>query len=287
MSLTRVWPNGVASMYAPTGSPQLQSQEIAVIDQNLQAGLDKSFKGGIAYGTITLGAGGKISLDSPGTPGSQFIVSGSGATTATGGRIKCGNGDYPLRDVGVIIVRFSSMAEMFSNISGIQSIFWPTPPATILNWKWYLNPSGSIYSGTNSATSPNGVAIVPLTRLSNGQNFTQVTVKFLVSSSGRGGAYPPGRFPGINVLQYDPFLNVTASLSGWVYFTNPGSLAAYQNGGNANLLTAGAGGTVNVAKYLYFLALLDEDYAGDVIALSANEFLGVQLLTTSSDLQPQ
>jgi hypothetical protein len=269
-------------MYSPSGSPQLESQEIAAIDQNMQAALDKSFKGGTAYGTITLGAGGKVSLDSP---SSQFVVSGTGATTATGGRIKCGNNDFPVRSAPVNVRSFVSAAEMFSNLNGFDSAFWPAGVSP--TWKWYVDPAGSIYAGTNAAKTPNGAAIIPLTRLSDGQSFVDVQVNFLVSASNRGGAYPPGRFPGARTFRYDPFLNVTTPLSDWTYFTAPVSLIAYQNGGNANLLTVAATGTIEVSKYLYFVAILDEDYAGDVVALSANEFAGVQPLTTSVDLRFQ
>ena len=288
MALSRVWPNGVASMNAPTGKPQLYSSEVAAIDQNVTAALDKSTSGGTAYGTVVLGAGGKISLDSP---SSQFILSGTGAVTSAGGRVKCGNNDFPLRDSPVNVIRSSSLGEMLSNLSGINSVFWPSPPATTLSWKWYVDSSGSIYSGTNAAKAPNGAAIIPLTRVSDGQTFFSLSVSFLVSSART--AFPPGRFPGINVFQYDPFLNVTTSISstGWTYLAAPADLAHYKSPtGSGNLpqtLSVSINKPTNDAKYLYFLALLDEDYAGEAVALSANQFIDVQLLTVSQNLQFQ
>jgi hypothetical protein len=272
MTISRVWSNGVVSMpivaTGPNaGQPYLASADAAALDANEQIAVSKDASTCSIFGTVTLGAGGSISLDSS---TSSFVV-GASSSTSTGGRLQCGHGDFPVLSPAIDVFRFVSFGEMFSNQNGFPSPLWNINPlVTNLNWQWYLDPSGSIRGGTSILQIPNSAAVIPLTRLHNGAAFPTLDVYFLVGTR----TTRPTRYPGINILQYDPFLNVTTSLSGgWVYFPAAGSTAAYENGGTPNIIRASIGtSAVNVGQYLYFLALLDEDYGGSTDP--ANEFTG-------------
>ena len=294
MTLPRIWSRGVASMpVSASGSPMLSSANAAALDAAFQQSLDKGAAGSSVYGVLALAPGASITLDSP---TSSFFVNNN-ASTSSGGRFQCGHGDYPVVTPPLSLAKNVAMTEMMSNIGGngsfslANSAIWPVPIGTQINWKWFLDPSGSAYGGTYNLQIANSAAVLPLTRIHDGATLTSVTAKFIVSSSR---TVLPGRYPAINVLQYDPFLNVTTSLSGatinagWVSFAAPANIATYKNSGAPNTLTATISSmTPNVGKYLYFLALLDEDYASEVATNAPNEWLGAQIHVTASDLHFQ
>lgn len=293
MTITRVWPNGVSSMpLAANGNPMLASADAAALDAALQQAADKGAAPQNIYGQWATAPGASFTFDSA---TSTFFVNGN-SPTQTGGRLQCGHGDYPVVNPSLNLAKNVAMAEMMSNVDGFAaangpvSAFWPIPPG-LISWFWFLDPSGSAYAGTYNAQIANSAAILPLTRIHDGSTLTSVVAEFIVSSSR---TVLPGRFPAINVLQYDPFLNVTTSLSGpnvmsgWTSYPTPGSLAAYKNSGAPIAITATISPVVlDVSKYLYFVALLDEDYASEVASDAPNEWLGVQLHVTAADLHFQ
>lgn len=198
-----------------------------------------------------------------------------GAQTGTGGRFQCGHGDFPI--ISGNWQHFLNAGEMFSCLSKIVQIAWPIPTNT-LNWIWALDPGGSIYSGTATATLAFGAAIVPLTRIYDGAVNPTFDVFFLVGAgAGRTTLPTDGKYPAVAVFQYDPFLNiVTCISSGWNYFPTPATLADYQNSGAANFIQVTCPVTVNVDQYLYFLAILDESYDGENLAtIAANQWTGI------------
>jgi hypothetical protein len=267
MSLTRIWANGVSSMpvSAVTGNPYLASADLSLLDGNFQSALDKSYLGDTQYGAITLGAGGKVSLDSP---TSKFVVNAN-STTSTGGRFQCGHGDFPVLSPGISVIPFFSLGEMLGT-QDLFSSFWPISQGA-LNFTWYLDPVGSMHGGTNLLWTKNSAAVIPITRSHDGVVISGFTLKFTVSA---GRTNLPVRYPGLNVFQYDPFLNTFTSITGgWNYFPTAGSLAGYKNGGIANFFTAPCTSTMNVGKYLYFATILDDDYDSEAPGTDWNEFV--------------
>ena len=291
--IPRVWSNGVASMPLSTeGTPMLAYSDAATLDGHIQRALDKSYRGGNLWGTTLLGPGASLTLASTGV---AFNVNANCETSA-GGRLQCGHGDYPTFSSGnapllTTIQRQFTFSEMFSNLYGnLGLVPWPAVTGN-LNWVWYNNvPEASIYSGTDTTLFTNGAAIIPLTRVHDLSNLSLVTVSFLVNS-GRNNL--PTRFPGANLFQYDPFLNVLTSISGgWNYFNNTGGLPGYKNGGGSNSIVihpnALAGGVaIDVSKYAYFLAVLDEDYGADSGLFVPNFFTGFGTAVEVSDLHFQ
>ena len=300
MSLTRVWPNGVASMpVSAKGTPQLNSADLAAIDQNEQQALDK-YVGGTVFGTVTLGAGGKISLDGS----ASFLTLGGTSTTSSGGRWQCGHGDFPSGlFLTLTMTNYFGVDEMFQNsITYAPGAQVPFPAhATPLNWEWYIQPSsgfGQPYSGTIASTIPYGAAFVPITRAPDGGILTSVSVPFLVSSA-RTILPSDGNYPGVAIFQYDPFLNIltnlnaTPTLDGFTYVSTPANLAHYYSptgSGNSPqtiTVTMPASYTVNVGKYCYFVVILDESYASETSLSStvkANLWPGILLNYTKADL---
>lgn len=268
-------------------TPMLTSADAAALDASLQRALDKGAAQSSKFGQLAIASGASITFDSP---TSSFLVTAN-SFTETGGRLQCGHGDFPIVSPALTLAKNVAMAEMFSNLSGVASPFWPIAAATVLNWKWFLDPSGSAYGGTYNTQVANSAAILPLTRIHDGATLTSVTATFIVSSSR---TVLPGRYPAIHVLQYDPFLNVTTSLSGanfnagWTFFGNPtppANIAAYK--GLQTLTATISSMTPNVGRCLYYLALLDEDYASEVATNAPNEWLGAQIHVSAADLHFQ
>ena len=290
--IPRIWSLGTPSMpLSSIGTPMLTYTDAASLDANMQRALNKSYVGDTMYGTMTLGAGGKISLDS------DFVIFDVNAdsTSVTGGRWQCGHGDFVGVSPDLVFKHYFSFAELFGNTKGSGfvgngGIPWPILVSLASQWLWYMDPGGSAYPGNVTGQTPNSAAVIPLTRMYDRTDVSDVTVSFVVSSSRTTGGLPT-RYPAINVYQYDPFLNVLTSITagGWNYFPTQASMTAYKNGGNANTIDASLSlvTSTDVSKYLYVLAVLDEDYGADFATNNPNEFTGVGLAVNVSDLHFQ
>jgi hypothetical protein len=295
VTLSRKWPQGVSSMpVSPRGTPMLASADIAGVDGNIQAALDKTYAGGTCYGALTLGPGGKISLDSS----TSSLVSRN-STTSTGGRFQCGHGDFPVLSPELTINHYFSFGEMFSDAQGSSAqtqVQWPYSPPS---FKWSQVVDASLGWGMAGGSGASGTlptaysaALIPFTRTHDGGQAAAVSVSFVVSSL-RTNLPSDGKYPGINVFQYDPFLNVTTSLTGqWIFLTAPANLAHYKSPtGSGNLpqtLVASLPFTpADVGQYLYFVAIIDESYAGNATTQAWNTFQAVTASVTASTLQFQ
>lgn len=228
MTIPRTWPNGVRSFpLSPASTPMLASSDLAVLDGALQSALDKSVNGDTIYAPITIGTGASIRLVSP----TSSVASGANnITTTSGGRAVCGHGDWPTFETPQTFEHFVSVMEQFSNLS--ESVPAGLFPITGVNWEWFLglaaSQMSSPYGGTYEGQTPDSGAIIPVTRMHDGAVVSAVTAYFSVSP-GRSGL--PGRYPGINLWQFDPFLNVLTSLTGgWKFFPTASTLGAYCNG---------------------------------------------------------
>jgi hypothetical protein len=275
MTIPRVWGLGQPSMLiSPIGTPMLTYADAASLDANVQRTLDKSYVGGTMSGLMTLNAGG-ISLDSSGV-----IYNVQTATTTSGGRLQW---DFPIFSTNTV-VRSTSLAEMFvPAMADLTGVPWPIAISSNNQFIWFSNGSvGAPWCGTYNTLYPNGMAVVPLTRMHDGASILSFSMEFIVNA---GRSFMPVRFPGFNVLQYDPFFNKLTSISnGWNYLTPPANAPAYI-AANPNVVTASTitfptgQNAVDVSKYLYFAAILDEDYYLDAGNFVPNLFTN---FTTSS-----
>lgn len=296
MTISRVWPNGVASM--PTdanGNPILSHTDAASLDTNLQKAVDKSVGGGAITGQIVIQPSGVLSLDSP---TSSVVITNNGATqgvasTVAGGQIICGDNDFP-----VIPSRTHTVLTNFTEFLGNRSGSTGSPrgisnskifSVAVQGWEWFINYSG--VTGLSPAAPRTGM-IVPLTRAHDGAVLTSLSAYFAVNTGRTVRPAAANQYPSINVFRFDPLLGTLTSMrtdSQFVYFPAAATLAAYVNSGTpqAVTLTTQTANAIDLSRYVYFLALIDEDYGASVDMALPNAWATFSTLHTTSSFQFQ
>jgi hypothetical protein len=287
MTLSRRWPNGLS---ADTG--QLNSSDMAALDANQMQALDKSAAGGTLWSTVTVLPIGSITWQSGG-----LLISGSGSklytqTGGSGARIECGSGDVPVFSAPRTFVKNQNLYEAINHGTSVPtslaSMPWmPSSPT----WQWQVN---QLFSPQNfvdglSPLAANAVLIVPLGRAHDGATMQSIDVAFIVNAQ-RSGHSLPLNYPSIIAFRSDPFLGTVEPLNtGWLPagFPSAGSMTAYINGGVPNSIhySCAANNVVDASRYLYWLAIADEDYAGAFSSLYVSAFVGCKVTYSVSDLR--
>jgi hypothetical protein len=283
MSIPRVWPNGVGSMPVDgSGRPILASSDAASLDASVQRALDKSSAGGTTQVELRLDGGG-LSLDSP---TSQLLFEAE-VQFSGDAALLCGNDDFPVTQVAAEYMT-SCLEVMGSSLS--PSLQAPAAPNPIFgtNPYWYVNSAGQLVAGTQypttgyAVTLDGGYLMLPVTRIHDGASLSGsgvygFGVYFAVNPAR---TTLPTRYPQMNVFRYDPYQNELISIiGGWGSFPPPfpNTIAQYiSNGGEPNSWAFAVTNPdpVDLSRYLYFVAIYDEDYGGDTSPDYRNMALG-------------
>lgn len=307
MTIPRVWANGVSSMPTINGSPYFSGADACALDGHEQRALDKTaLASQTATGSITIGPGGSISLDS--SSASLQLANGF-AFTQFGGYLLCGDDDFYVfsaprtRTVSTALTEARFDLVDFSSLHDIPGFSLRTdlfPGGVTPTWSWYVDnfaiemTPGTHDNGAGGAPPyANAALFLPLDRIHDGSEATAVSVSFLVYGSR---SVLPARFPGLNLFRIDPFYGSIASITGgWVYFPTPANLAAYKNGATGsgyttsgtNVVSAALTEAVDASRYVYLLGVLDEDYGSDASTAKCNAFTTASVTSVASGLRFQ
>lgn len=251
MSFTRANPSG----WTPSGSgSEVTTAQIDALDLDIGNSLDKGPDGDGVFGDLTITGSLKASAGSN-------VSAGSTCTTASGGRVLLGDGDYPTLKTPYAIARYLPVLFQVNstNVWNVSRNYSTNDPSTGL-----LGASGSMDIGSE---------------LIDGMTLASIDLYFVVAAH----AQVPQALPNVAIDRVAIATGAVTALAS-TRMPTPVSPNAWYNNSQVQSFNLPIGSTIDRTQYEYFFSFLDESGVGAVLG---NQYHLLRLnMTNLVDMRP-